>query len=155
MIKYYIYTDSNKANYISQISSLLTDLNNWFQSNLLNLNLNKTNYLEFKPTKRQEEDIQLKCDNISIPTITHTKFLGLIIDNTLSWNSRIDSLIRKMSLRIVCIAKVMSVSLMTEKKKKMVQRVHEAVGYRCCCSNGSYHFGNVFSDFPVWTEMRR
>ena len=49
-----IYTVSNKANYISQISSLLTDLNNCFQSNLLNLNLNKTNYLEFKPTKRQE-----------------------------------------------------------------------------------------------------
>jgi hypothetical protein len=92
-----IYTNSNKTNYILQISSLLADLNNWFQSNLLNLNLNKTNYLEFNATKRQEEDTQLKCANISIPTITHTKFLGLIIDNTLSWNSHIDSLIRKMS----------------------------------------------------------
>jgi len=62
--------------------------------------------------------------------------------------------VTKLSLRIVCIAKGMSVSLMTE-KKKMVQRVHEAVGYRCCCSNESYHVGNLFSDFPVWTEMRR
>ena len=46
-----IYTDPNKDNYILQISLLLTDLNNWFQSNLLNFNPNKTNYLEFKPTK--------------------------------------------------------------------------------------------------------
>ena len=92
-----IYTDTNKANYILQINSLLTDLNNWFQSNLLNLNLNKTHYLEFNPTKRQEEGIHLKCDNTDIPAITHTKFLGLIIDNTLLWNDHIDSLIRKMS----------------------------------------------------------
>jgi len=76
-----IYTDPNKDNYILQISLLLMDLNNWFQSNLLNFNLNKTNYLEFKPTKRLGEDIQLKCDNTFIPTNTHTKFLGLIIDN--------------------------------------------------------------------------
>ena len=70
-----------QSNYILQISLLLTDLNNWFQSNLLNFNPNKTNYLEFKPTKRLGEDIQLKCDNTFIPTNTHTKFLGLIIDN--------------------------------------------------------------------------
>jgi hypothetical protein len=88
-----------------QISLLLTDLNNCFQSNLLNLNFNKTNYLEFKPTKRQE-DIQLKCDNISLPTITHTKFLGLIIDNTLSWNSHIGSLIRKMSSACYALSQI-------------------------------------------------
>ena len=87
----------DKDNYILQISLLLTDLNNWFQSNLLNLNPNKTNYVEFKPTKWLGEDIQLKCDDTFILTNTHTKFLGLILDNTLSWNSHIDSLIRKMS----------------------------------------------------------
>ena len=87
------YTDPNKDNYILQISLLLMDLNKWFQSNLLNFNLNKTNYLGFKPTKGLGEDIQLKCDNAFIPTNTHTKFLGLITDNALSWNSHIDSLI--------------------------------------------------------------
>jgi hypothetical protein len=30
-----ICTDSNKADYILQISPLLTDLNNWFQSNVI------------------------------------------------------------------------------------------------------------------------
>ena len=75
------YTDPNKDNYILQISLLLTDLNNWFHSNLLNFNPNKTNYLEFKPTKGLGEDIQLKCDDTFIPVNTHTKFLGLIIEH--------------------------------------------------------------------------
>ena len=85
---------------------LLTDLNNWFQSNLLNFNPNKTNYLEFKPTKRLGKDIQLKCDDTSIPVNTHTKFLGLIIDNTLSWNFHIDSLIRKMASACYALSQI-------------------------------------------------
>ena len=95
--------DRKKEECVPQINSLLAELINWFHSNLLNLNLNKTHYLEFNPTKRQEEGIHLKCDNTDIPAIIHTKFLGLIIDNTLSWNAHIDSLIRKMSPSIMTL----------------------------------------------------
>jgi hypothetical protein len=45
----FIITDTNRVDYILHTNSLLTKINNWFLNNVLNLN--KTHYLEFKPTK--------------------------------------------------------------------------------------------------------
>ena len=63
----------------------MTEIINWFQGNLLTLNCNKTHFLQFLTTKQNEIKIQMIASNSIITNINSTKFLGLIINNTLSF----------------------------------------------------------------------
>ena len=68
-------------------------LMNWFNANQLSLNLSKTIQLNFW------EDKIGKCiniDGIEIPLVTHTKFLGVHIDHTLSWKIHVGHLHTKL-----------------------------------------------------------
>jgi hypothetical protein len=64
----------------------MTEITDWFQSNLLTLNYSKTTFLQFLTKKNKEITIQLTASNSIITNINSTKFLGLIIKSTLSWS---------------------------------------------------------------------
>jgi hypothetical protein len=70
---------------------------NWFQSNLLSLNSNKTHFLQFLTKKHNEMKIQIMASNSIITNINSTKFLGLTIDCTLSWGEHILGLSSKLN----------------------------------------------------------
>jgi len=74
----------------------MIELSNWFRSNLLTLNYDKTYFLQFL-TKKQKEIQQVAISNSLITNIKSTKFLGLIIDSTLSWKDRITELTPKLN----------------------------------------------------------
>ena len=89
--------DSNRADFNLQVNVLFKDINNWFQNNLLNLNFTKTHYLEFRLSKHHTANIQIQHNHKYISKETQTKFLGLILDDTLTWRQHTDLLIKKMS----------------------------------------------------------
>jgi hypothetical protein len=62
----------------------MTEIITWFQSNLLILNCSKTHFLQFLTKKQNEIKIQIIAPSSIITNINSTKFLGLIIENTLS-----------------------------------------------------------------------
>ena len=67
-------------------------LNNdtWLASNKLSLNIDKTNFMLFKAkptTTKQKSIIRLTLRDKSIKQVFHTKFLGLTLDETLSWKT--------------------------------------------------------------------
>jgi hypothetical protein len=64
---------------------------------LLTLNCNKTRFLQFLTKKKNEIKILIIASNSLIPNINSTKFLGLIIDNTLSWKDQIAELTTKLN----------------------------------------------------------
>jgi hypothetical protein len=61
------------------------------------LNYNKTHFLQFLTKKQKEIKIQIIASNSVITNINRTKFLGLIIDTTLSWNDQIVELTSKLN----------------------------------------------------------
>ena len=69
----------------------LTLVNNWFLVNRLSLNLNKTNYILFTHRQRKIDynKISISFSNCHISRVTHAKFLGVVIDQHLSWNNHI------------------------------------------------------------------
>jgi hypothetical protein len=75
---------------------MFQDVNTWFNVNLLTLNLNKTKYLEFKSKNYYTVNTQIKSDQECITNATKIKFLGLTIDDTLSWKQHIEQVINKM-----------------------------------------------------------
>ena len=81
----------------SDLNSVMGQLNEWFQENLITLNLLKTHFIQFTNKNIGNSDIQIKIENKYIATVNEIKFLGLIIDNKLSWKGHIDHIIPKLS----------------------------------------------------------
>ena len=64
----------------------------WFNNNHLSLNLDKTAYLQFRTKNSQKLDFNIQSSKDQISKMTNIKFLGLLIDETLSWKSHITHL---------------------------------------------------------------
>jgi len=79
------------------INTVILQLNKWFNGNLLLLNLEKTYFLQFLTKNTNATDLNIPYKNKQISSIHSTKFLGLIIDNNLSWHSHIDQMIPKLN----------------------------------------------------------
>ena len=68
----------------------------WFSVNRLSLNLGKTNYMLFR-SRPPDNELALKINNVLLPRVAATKFLGIIIDDKLSWKPHIQSVKSKLS----------------------------------------------------------
>ena len=67
----------------------------WFRANSLTLNVQKTKYLLFSP-KKGKKTLHLNIEKCCIKPDLETKFLGVILDDKLSWNSQTKTLLVKM-----------------------------------------------------------
>ena len=72
-------------------------INNWFKNNLLNLNFTKTHYIEFSPSKHHKVNIHIHRNHKYVSNVTQTNFLGLTLNDSLTWKQHTDLLIKKMS----------------------------------------------------------
>ena len=79
----------------------------WFRANTLSLNLNKTNYILFrsKNSKVNLDNIELKFGSDVIKRVSHTKFLGLLIDEFLTWNQHVNYICGKLSKSVYLLKK--------------------------------------------------
>ena len=73
----------------------------WFRMNGLRVNLSKTNYMHFvNPNKHFDKsllDIKIGHENESIKQVTHTRFLGVNINDRLMWTEHINEICLKIS----------------------------------------------------------
>lgn len=72
-----------------ELNKELIKISNWFKLNKLSLNIKKTNYMFFKNKHNNKPSINLKIiiDNNELTKVHNTKFLGVLIDDDLSWKS--------------------------------------------------------------------
>ena len=74
--------------------SIITD---WFGANSLTLNINKTSLLLFDYRKQQNNVLELNVSGNIIKSVKCTKFLGVILDDKLSWDNHLDQLRSKIN----------------------------------------------------------
>lgn len=97
---------------LQKLSETFLNITNKFlkDKNLL-LNASKTNYIIFdlkKKYDKQLDDIKftLEVENQILEMKQSVKFLGLIIDNQLSWTQHVDSICRKLSSGLFALRKM-------------------------------------------------
>ena len=79
----------------------------WVNYNGLALNLKKTHYMIFSRTNRQIDlPKQLVISNIPIYRKQESRFLGVIIDESLNWNRHIKTVLSRMSRYIGVMYKI-------------------------------------------------
>ena len=78
-----------------KLNSDMENIRQWLCCNKLSLNVSKTHYMVFAPKNKQVADLNIKIQNTNIERVSVTKFLGVMIDAHLSWNSHIEYACKK------------------------------------------------------------
>ena len=81
-----------------QVNNDLCQLSDWFRSNKLSINANKTKYMLI--TKQEDASnvmYHLHVYDEQLEQVTHTQFIGLVIDQHVNWKCHIDMCRKKIS----------------------------------------------------------
>ena len=84
--------DQLKAN----TKSTLITLQRWCSENLMTINIKKTSYQIFSLAKKPI-NITLKYNNIELQRTNKEKYLGVILDNKLSWSKHVEYVTKKVT----------------------------------------------------------
>ena len=79
------------------INNELNGIIKWLNANRLSLNIDKTNFMIFRPKGKNEECPTIHINGSSILEVGNAKFLGVIIDNKLNWLGHIKCISRKIA----------------------------------------------------------
>jgi hypothetical protein len=82
-----IMTSSNEVELKAVLHKTLPDKNSWFKASLLPLNINKTYFLHFRTKNNIDNALEINYMNKTVSNVPSVKFLGLLVDDTLSWTS--------------------------------------------------------------------
>ena len=86
--------DANMFDSSKDINGLITNINTelgkvckWLYANKLSINVSKTHFMAWSPRKAKLEDLgPITLNGQEIDRVTETKILGIILDESLSWN---------------------------------------------------------------------
>ena len=98
------FSDKCILQLFSNMNRELKKVSLWFRSNKLSLNVEKTKFSLFHPSRKKSAipDVLpvLKIDNYNINRDNVTKFLGILIDENLTWKPQIANTLMKVSKSI-------------------------------------------------------
>lgn len=103
-----IYSGIDINSIISDINTDMPNIINWFTCNKLHLNSKKTVSIMFHHRQKSLilNDNGVKIGSHLVPFSNKTKFLGVIIDQNISWTSHIDYICEKASKSIGILYKI-------------------------------------------------
>jgi len=91
-----LLNDTNLNNLIIKANTEIHKISEWLNINKLSLNIKKTHFILFHfRQKKITLDLKLKIDDCEIEQATFTKFLGVILQENLSWKNHISILSNK------------------------------------------------------------
>ena len=88
------------------VSTELDKFNDWFASNKLSLNIDKTNYIAFNSSRTFSWNNDITMGGKILKPVLTTKFLGVHIDNRLTWSEHISTVCRKIARNTGILSKL-------------------------------------------------
>ena len=98
-----IFLSGNDAHsLISEMNSELCKIDNWFKANKLSLNVKKSSYMMFIPRNLTHNNSlpTVHIDHNTLEKVAVTKFLGVLIDDNLTWKTHISFVSNKIGKNI-------------------------------------------------------
>ena len=94
MTPQFLYSHKDISSKVNMVNEELQEVNNWFKANKLSINASKTNFMilgtpHMTSTKAREE-LNVMLDNTALERVKFTKFLGVLIDECLTWKNHIN-----------------------------------------------------------------
>jgi hypothetical protein len=114
LLKLILFADDTTLSFkhknIDELTKILNveinKISEWMRVNKLSINISKTFYILFRPSLKLSNNIKLAIDGCEIHKVSHLKFLGIFIDDKLSWKIHIKHLESKVSSLIGILSKI-------------------------------------------------
>ena len=102
------YSHPNLNTLVNTLNTELPKISSWFKCNKLSLNINKTHFMHFKQTTANTAEIPINIiiDNLTIEHKQNSKFLGVYIDENLTWNNHLHHVTSCVSKGVGIISKL-------------------------------------------------
>lgn len=139
-----VISHTNLEEFKSSINLVLEQTANWFRSNFLSLNFNKTHFLQFSTKTQKENKIQIITTNSIITNTNSTKFLGLTIDSTLSWRDHISCLTSKLTKACYAIRTIKPFVAPNTLRTVYYSYFHSVMSYGVIFWGNSHLSNNIF-----------
>ena len=125
-----LYSHPDIPSKINLINNELRETSNWFKANKLSVNASKTNYMMLGTSHMTNKNIDVNkycdandtdnatnersstqkinviLDSVSLERVESTKFLGIIIDENLTWKKHIDVISKTISRNVGMLTKM-------------------------------------------------
>ena len=105
-LKFYLFADDTNSYYetdtpeklAKKVNTELKYVKRWLDANKLSLNTNETNYMIFQsPGVAMPFNATIKIGNRFISRVKYIRFLGLLLDESLSWKYHLSKLSKRSS----------------------------------------------------------
>ncbi len=115
ILKFHLFADDTSIFYSHRellilettINKEMKNVSDWLIANKLNLNVKKSNFVLFRSKMHKRQDkINISINNEVLEEKIFAKYLGVLIDNKLSWEQLIDHVNLKLSKGIGILAKL-------------------------------------------------
>ena len=93
------------------------------------LNYSKTHYLQFNTKNNREYVSKLNYHGKYVKSSPHTKFLGLIIDDSLSWKAHIDQMMSKLNTPCFVIRSLQAIMSTETLRMVYFAKVHSIMSH--------------------------
>ena len=87
-------SDSDINNVHASVNRELVEVDNWFKTNRLSLNVNKTSYMIIS---NQKNALDIKIRETILTKVSTVKFLGVTLDKNLTFNYNVNKVISNIS----------------------------------------------------------
>ena len=129
-----LYLSNKNLNILfASMNTELKKVTTWFKSNKLPLNADKTKWSIFYPPSKKrflpKELPHLFIDDIDITRETVTKFLGVYIDENITWKYHIDTICSKISKSIGILCKAREILSKHNLKQLYFSFIHSYINY--------------------------
>jgi len=111
---------------------------------MLSLNLDKTHFIHFVTKNSSSIDFNIMHGNKKIANVYNTKFLGLTLDNTLSWRTHRDTIIPKLSSASFALRVVKPFLSLDSLKMVYYSYFHSVLTYGLIFCGNSHHSNIIF-----------
>ena len=95
-----IYFNLEEFEYLNRkrdINTELKNVNTWLKLNKLSLNAQKTKLMIFHRKQKQVDEINVQINGTQIERVESFNFLGIMLDENLTWKSHIEMVAKKIS----------------------------------------------------------
>jgi len=126
------------------IITIFVQLNEWFSANSLCLNCEKTHSKHFITKSNSFIDIVVSLKNKLITSTSNSKFLGIVIENSLSWKAHIDQFIPKLCTACYAITAIKSFMSLDTLQLVYYSYFHCLINYGIIFWGNSSHSIHIF-----------
>jgi hypothetical protein len=139
MTQVWLFESLTPKEFTNTINRNIIKINEWFKSNSLPLNIDKTYFLQFHTKTNQKYDFQTSYENRQITKAQNIKFLRIIIDSNLSWRQHIDDIIPKLNKACFAVRSVKPFMSLEAMRLFYFSYIHSVLSYGIIFWGNSVH----------------